>query len=126
MFLDSFAWIEYLEGTPRGKQVRSLVAGPEALFTCPIVIAEVYSRIARTKSATAASDAITFILHRTALVEHDTTIALEAGHIHVDMKGKHRGFGLADAFVLAAARSRGVKVLTGDAHFDGLPEAVML
>jgi len=35
-------------------------------------------------------------------------------------------FGLADAFVLASARYKNVKVLTGDPHFKDFSESIML
>lgn len=35
-------------------------------------------------------------------------------------------FGLADAIILASARSRKIKVLTGDPHFKNFKDAVML
>ena len=35
-------------------------------------------------------------------------------------------FGLADAFILASARYKNVKVLTGDPHFDDFSDSIML
>ncbi len=56
----------------------------------------------------------------------DTGLAKLAGELHADIKKKIHDFGLADAFVLATARSKVANVLTGDPHFKGLPETVMI
>jgi len=41
-------------------------------------------------------------------------------------KSKTPDFGLADAIIAASARSRNMKVLTGDPHFKDFKDAVML
>lgn len=45
---------------------------------------------------------------------------------HKGEKVKTPDFGLADAIILASARSRNMKVLTGDPHFKNFKDAVML
>jgi hypothetical protein len=42
------------------------------------------------------------------------------------MKSKNKNFGLADSFVLHAARKIGGRVLTGDPDFRGVKDAIML
>jgi predicted nucleic acid-binding protein len=37
-----------------------------------------------------------------------------------------KDFGLADAYVLATARKLKSKILTGDPHFKGMKEAVLI
>ncbi len=56
----------------------------------------------------------------------DLTVARLAGEVHAEVRRKVADFGLADAFVLATARSKGFKVLTGDPHFKAIPEAIMI
>lgn len=56
----------------------------------------------------------------------DEDIAVEAAKIHVEYKVKTPDFGLADAIILASARSRKIKVLTGDLHFKNFNDAIML
>jgi len=46
--------------------------------------------------------------------------------IHAESKETMKDFGLADAFVLASARCKSVRVLTGDPHFKDFSESVML
>lgn len=124
MLLDSFAWLEYFMGTERGEKVKRLVDDNIQLYTSPIVIAEVYSKSLRTdKKAEERND---FIMKRCAMVTLDENIAIEAAKIHAENKMKSLDFGLADAFILASARNRKIKVVTGDPHFKDFDDAVML
>jgi len=124
MLLDSFAWMEYFMGTKKGEKVKKLVDDNIQLYTSPIVIAEIYSKSLRTdKNVEERKD---FIIKRCAIVALDEIISVEAAKIHAENKVKAPDFGLADAFILASARSRKMTVLTGDPHFKNFKDAVML
>lgn len=124
MFLDSFAWMEYFMGTLKGEKVKRFVDDDLQLYTSPIVIAEIYSKSLRTDGK--AEERKDFILKRCAVVLLDENIAVEAAKIHAESKVKIPDFGLADAIILASARSRKIKVLTGDPHFKNFDDAIML
>ncbi len=124
MLLDSFAWFEYFMGTERGEKVKRLVDDNIQLYTSPIVIAEVYSKSLRTDRK--AEERNDFIMKRCAMVTLDENIAIEAAKIHAENKMKFPDFGLADAFILASARNRKIKVVTGDPHFKNFDDSVML
>ncbi len=125
MFIDSSAWIEYFMGTKKGIEVKKIIDESSIAYTSPTVIAEIYSKSIRTDGPQKADERVDFILDRCVFVATDEKIAMSAGEIHGEMK-PHIKFGLADAFVLATARSRGVRVLTGDSHFKYLEDAVFL
>ncbi|MCG2758940.1 MAG: type II toxin-antitoxin system VapC family toxin [Desulfobacteraceae bacterium] len=124
MLLDSFAWVEYFMGTHKGEKVKRFVEDNSQLYTSPIVIAEIYSKSLRTDGN--AQERTDFIMKRCAIVVLDEKIAIEAAKIHAEKKVKTPDFGLADAIILASARSRNMKVLTGDPHFKDFKDAVML
>ncbi len=124
MMLDSFAWMEYFMGTRKGEKVKRFVDDDSQLYTSPIVIAEIYSKSLRTDGR--AEERKDFIMKRCAAVLLDVNIAVEAAKIHAENKVKIPDFGLADAIILASARSRRIKVLTGDPHFENFDDAVML
>ena len=124
MMLDSFAWMEYFMGTRKGEKVQKFVDDDMQLYTCPIVVAEIYSKSLRTDGN--AKERKDFIIKRCAAVAFDVNIAVEAAKIHAENKVKTHDFGLADAIILASARSRKIKVLTGDPHFTDFKDAVML
>ena len=124
MLVDSFAWIEYFMGTEKGKEVKEVVESDVQLYTSPIVIAEIYSKSLRTDGKS--EERRLFIVKRCAVIPIDEEIAVEAAKIHVESKKTMGDFGLADAFVLASARYKTVKVLTGDPHFKDFSESIML
>lgn len=124
MLLDSSAWMEYFMGTKKGEKVKRLVDNDEQLYTSPIVIAEIYSKSLKTDRK--AEERKDFIMKRCALIVLDENIAVEAAKIHAESKIKFPDFGLADAFILASARNRKIKVVTGDPHFKDFEDAIML
>lgn len=124
MLLDSFAWMEYFMGTQKGEKVKRSVDDDIQLYTSPIVIAEIYFKSLRTDGN--AQERTDFIMKRCAVVTLDEKIAIEAAKIHAENKVKTPDFSLADAIILASARSRNMKVLTGDPHFKNFKDAVML
>ena len=126
MFIDSFAWIEYFMGTERGRKVKKIIEGNVITYTSPTVIAEIFSKSVRTDGQDKARERADFIVDRCVLIQTDENIAVEAGRLHGEMKPKARDFGLADAFILASARSKGAKVVTGDPHFKDLDDTVFL
>lgn len=124
MLLDSFAWMEYFMGSKKGERVKQFVDDNVQLYTCPIVIAEIYSKSLRTdRNGKVRTD---FIMKRCALITIDADIAVNTAEIHAENKAVHSDFGLADAFILACARSRKLKVMTGDIHFAHFEDSIML
>ena len=123
--VDSWAWMEYLEGSLLGEKVRERLADEgNEIFTHVVSLAEIISKVRRREKDTdAAWSAIMTNSKIFALSEKDSR---DAGLLHAKVKSKHSSFGLADAFVLSAARKLGAKVLTGDPHFANIEDAVML
>ena len=124
MLIDSFAWIEYFMGTEMGEEVKQVVESDVQLYTSPIVIAEIYSKSLRTDGR--AEERRNFIVKRCGVIPINEEIAVEAAKIHAEAKKTMEDFGLADAFVLASARYKSVRVLTGDPHFKDFSESIML
>ncbi|NOZ76932.1 MAG: type II toxin-antitoxin system VapC family toxin [Euryarchaeota archaeon] len=126
MLIDSSAWLEYFMGTAQGEKVRDFVEGGGVLYTTPVVMAEVLSKSIRTDGMEKGKERVDFISERCVVVPLDEDMGRLAGAIHGEMKKKDRTYGMMDALILAAARKRGIKVLTKDRHFKGLDEGVML
>jgi predicted nucleic acid-binding protein len=53
-------------------------------------------------------------------------IAIAAGTIRTGQKKKGNGMGAVDCMILATARIHNLKVLTGDMHFKGLEETILI
>jgi predicted nucleic acid-binding protein len=129
---DSYAWIEIFLGTAAGDEARKRMMAAEEVFTPDTVLAE----IARKYHREGISDAtirtrLTSILEASEVLHIDEEVALAAGKAYRELESKARDEelrkpSLFDAVVLADARIQDAKVLTGDRHFEGLPETSWL
>jgi predicted nucleic acid-binding protein len=122
--IDAYAWVEYLDGSNKGKKVAVLLENNDEIYTCAITLGEVVSKVARMgKDAKLAYDVL---LSNSQIINADEELSLQAGLVHCEMRKTQKDFGLADAYILAAARKLESKILTGDPHFQGTKEAVMI
>jgi predicted nucleic acid-binding protein len=123
--VDAYAWIEYLDGSSRGARVRDFLENPgNTILTSTVTLAELVSKSLRTKRDPKIS--LAAVESNSTLHSITPALATLAGEVHAEEKKRKPDFGLADAFVLATARSRSSKVLTGDPHFKDVSEAVMI
>ena len=123
--IDAYAWIEYLVGSEAGEKVRVVLEEENnEVYTCAVTVAEVVSKTARERQDFEA--AYDILLSNSQVVNVDEEVSKEAGVLHSEMRKTKRDFGLADAYVLAVARRINAKVLTGDLHFKGVKEAILI
>jgi predicted nucleic acid-binding protein len=120
--VDAYVWIEYLAGSGPGAKVNAIMENDDnEIYTCAVTVAEVVSKVAREGSdAEAAYD---IIASNSQIVNADEESSKETGLLHAEMRKTKKDFGLADAYVLAAARKLRSKILTGDPHFEDVEEA---
>lgn len=125
LVVDSWAWIEYLDGSPIGSKVREyIINGQNNIFSHVLSISEIISKEKRChKDPETAWNAITNLSKILYIDESDSK---QAGLLHAEIKSKNKNFGLADSFLLYAARKIDGKVLTNDPDFKGIPDAIML
>jgi len=122
--IDSHAWIEYFRGTERGRKARAYVEGNSAA-TSALTLAELKQKYLRERWPSFDED-LAFITTRTTLALVDRAVALLAGEINLKRKEIQKDWGMADSVILATARSASAKVVSGDRHFAGLADAVLL
>jgi len=123
--IDAYAWIEYLDGTARGARVRALLEDARnTATTSTVTLAEVLSKFIRNHRDPVL--AFKAIADNPGLESVDIGLAKLAGELHAEQRRKIRDFGLADAFVLATARKKSAKILTGDPHFETIPETILV
>lgn len=123
--VDTFAWLEYFEGTALGEKVRRRIEDPEnRLLTPAPMLAEVRSKFLRGgKDPEAASTAVESLSQ---IVPLDAELARDAGDERARQRRKSKDFGLLDAFLLVTARRAKATILTGDPHFRDLPDVEFL
>jgi len=123
--IDAYAWIEYLIGSRAGEKVKAVLEGEDnVIYTCAVTVAEVVSKTAREGRDFEAAYEI--LISDSQVVNVDEEVSREAGVLHSEMRKTRRDFGLADAYVLAVARRTNSRILTGDAHFKGVKEAILI
>ncbi len=122
--IDSYAWIEYLRGTPAGKAARKHIEADSAA-TSTLTLAELREKYLRERWNFFEED-LKFMTTRTSVVAVDRSIALLAGEINHERKKMKKDWGMANSMILATARNASAKVVTGDRHFEGLPEVIMI
>ena len=122
--IDSYAWIEYFRGTEAGSHARPYIESDSAA-TSTLTLAELKEKYLREKWPSFEEDS-DFITARTALTPVDSSIAVMAGEINHKRKKIKSDWGMADSIILATARTVSGKVVTGDPHFEGLSDAVLI
>ena len=116
--VDTCGWIEWLIDGALAVSYAPYLADSDNLVVPTLVQFELYKWCLREKDEAAALDVIG--LTEACLVRAlDTRIALSAA----DLSARHK-LAMADAIVYATALAVGGKLLTSDAHFEGLPDAV--
>jgi len=122
--IDSYAWIEYFRGTDAGSHVRPYVES-ESAATSALTIAELKEKYLRESWSSFDEDS-SFITARTALTPVNAAIAVMAGEINHRREKIKSDWGMADSIVLTTARTASARVVTGDPHFEGLSDALLI
>ena len=112
--IDTSAWVEYLLGTPLGREMVDHFTDSAQCVVPTIVQLELMKWLSREISEDVAERVIAYT-QTCDLVPLDTRIALRAA----DLCREHK-LATADAVIYATALERNVQLLTCDAHFKGL------
>jgi predicted nucleic acid-binding protein len=121
VLIDSWAWIEFFQGSNAGAVVMDYLDDDQDLIISTINLAEVYRWILRYYDESIAEEKKEAMKERCTLIEVDEEIAVKAARI------KHRlKWGLGDSIVYATARCETASVLTGDSDFKGKDDVIFL
>lgn len=123
--MDTYAWVEYFIASPSGNKVKAILeAGEAEVYTNVVTLSETISAIFR--RGLIAEETLEVILSHSNIFYVDIDFAKEVGVLHAETKKKIKSIGLTDVYVLLTARKVGGRVLTGDPHFKGFKEVVMI
>jgi len=117
--LDSFAWIEYFTGSKRGSKVREYIDGEGPIYTPSICLTEIKSRYL--KEGKDPTNRINLILDRSLIIPIEQNVALAAA----DVKQKHKLHTI-DAIIYASSQLKKLTLVTGDQHFQDLPNVEII
>ena len=123
IIFDTYALIEYLEGTKKGKIVNDYLENDE-IITPFIVLLELSYKA--DKKGWDMNKVLSFIKVKSEIVGVNEKFVLRFGNVYNDFKKKKRDIGLADAIILTTGLLYDSKILTGDEHFKDLNETILL
>ena len=112
--------------------MRSAIQEADQTFTPSIVLAEVAGASHRSGIRDeVVMQQLIAIRESSTIVRIDPEVAVKATHVLDELRSDARKRkisvpGLADALILATARNRRARLLTGDPHFQGLPETIWI
>jgi len=123
MLLDTYAWVEYFNGTAKGARVKDMLVDVQC-FTSAISLAELSEWCAR--CGRGGSEILGVVKKTSVVIGIDNDLLEAAGRINYFMKRTVKGFGMIDAIILATSKAYSLPVVTGDRHFAGEEDTVLL
>jgi predicted nucleic acid-binding protein len=126
ILIDTYTWIEIFRNSPWGRQALEFIEKNSPLAVSVLTLYELQYRFNDLYGEEKTGSFITTILTHAELIPVDMQIAIAAGTIRTGQKKKGNGMGAVDCLILATARIHNLNVLTGDRHFDGLEETIIL
>ena len=114
--VDSSGWLEYFTDGPNAGFFAPAIENASELVVPTISIYEVFKRVFQQRSEGDALQAVA-VMQQGAVVDFDTTIALSAAHLSVEL-----GLPMADSVMLATARAHGATLWTQDTDFKGIDD----
>ena len=130
LVVDSHAWLELFLGSQKGLKVRQMITDADEVRTPDVVLAEISRKYMREKAEKdTVKSRLETITSASLVTPVEIEVAMKAGEASIELatraaKQKRRAPSLFDAIVLATARVHDSKVLTGDEHFEGLPDTI--
>ncbi|MFH1649364.1 MAG: PIN domain-containing protein [Candidatus Woesearchaeota archaeon] len=122
--MDAGAWIEYLLGSPKGKEVRRLIQNSDVVITAHSTIGEVYGWCF--KSGYSFATAVRAINNLSTIHNTSLNIWVEGSNHCKRLRDKRPKFGIIDGILLAIQNITGSVIVTSDTDFKGLPGVVVL
>ena len=121
--IDSWAWIEYFEGSLTGEKVKEILEKNEC-FTSSLSIAEVTIKLIKEGKDSQEGYSIINSLSKELPVHNE--IAFEAGKLYVEKRKKLKDIGIVDVFIITQARKNNLTIVTGDREHFKSERNVML
>ena len=121
VLIDSWSWIEYWKGSRHADRAARHIEGSDTAVMSTINLAEIYHSVLRDYDEKTAKTKADTVRKRCFLIPLDEQIAVSAAHLKHSLR-----LSLADSIILATARSRDAKVVTGDKDFKGLPDVLFI
>lgn len=116
--LDTWAWIEYFEGSEIGRRVDEKIKSEDQIYTSVVTLAELSDNFHRKDAITGYSweEIREFVETKTEILPVTPENASKAGKTKTRQRKEMKNFGLMDAIILETARQNDIKLISGDPH----------
>lgn len=130
ILLDTYAWIEYLEGSEKGEKVKSFLENNSdvEIYTSIMSVAELSDAFHRgdIDSELKWMDIFDFIQLNSSIVKPDLEDMASAGRLKVKKRKVFENFGLIDAIILESSKKVEADIMTRDPHLTNETNAIPL
>ena len=126
ILVDTYTWIEILKNSIWGNRALAIIEQSPPAYISVLTLYELQYRLEELYGHDIASTRIRTILSYTETIPVDEQIASLAGLIKFEQKRKKSKMGAVDCMILATARLHNLKVLTGDLHFSGMADSMLI
>ena len=123
---DTFAWMEIFKDTLWGNRAIECMEKNSPVFISVLTVYELQYRLLEMYGSEKTASLLETILLHTEVIPVDNQIAIHAGSMKSEQKKANRTMGAIDCMILATARLHHLKLLSGDKHFSGLEESVII
>jgi predicted nucleic acid-binding protein len=123
LLFDTWAWWEYLHGTPSGNSLRqSYLEGSRfRIHTSAITLAELSARLHADNAVERIAWACGAVRRMSHVWDVTADIAQEAGPSRAALRKSSSAASIADALILVTARKAGARIVSADRAFKDLP-----
>jgi len=130
--VDAYAWVEFFLGSGKGSKVKELIETADDAYTPDTVLAELARKYLRERSPEKqVRERLTAIHGASQVLKISSELAVLGSKAYLELserakKRRLQSPSLFDGLVLGAARLHDAKVVTGDPHFEDLPETIWI
>lgn len=122
--IDSYAWIEYFEGSKAGLKVKVILEN-DVCFTSSLSFAEVTIKLL--KKGKNANEAYSIMNSLSKEIIVDNSISFEAAIIYLEKRKNLKDIGIVDVIIMAQARADNLSIITGDSeHFKDEKNVILI
>ena len=123
--IDSYAWIEYLNGGASGEKVNKIIKEENnEIITLALNISEVISKTKRmNRNADLAYESI---ISNAEFFDITPEIAKEAGLLHSQLRKQNQSISIADTLMMISSEALSARIVTKDNHFKNFKGVVLV
>ena len=120
---DTYAWVEYFDGTKKGGIVGKYLE-EEEVITPSIVLLELSYK--SDKEGWDFNKYLNFIKTNSKIIGVNEKFILTFGRAYNNIKKQVKNIGITDIIIIHTAEMNDAKILTGDEHFEKTGKAIVL